>query len=230
MWDTSLSELFRKGGIIMWPLLACSVAGVALMLERAVVILWVGGRFEPLVERLRPLLRARKFDEARAELARWGTPAARVAEAYLQHLGSTPALREEVVAREASQRIAALERRLHWLGLLAQATPLLGLLGTVLGLMSAFHQIDLKGAQVQSSDLAGGIWQKLLNTAFGLAIAIPCLMIYYWLENRVSGLALQTEWMVSYLNEWTAESTSDLAPAVSLNGGASRPPAPQPRA
>src|SRR4051794_16027127 len=130
MWGESLKELFLRGGPVMWPLLVCSVAGLALILERTLVLLWVGGRFQPLVRWLQPLVQAGQFDEARERLGRSRGPVARVAAAYLRHRDSPPALREGVVSREASQQVAFLERRLSWLGLLAQVTPLLGLLGT----------------------------------------------------------------------------------------------------
>ena len=112
-----------------------------------------------------------------------------------------------------------MERRLSWLGLLAQVAPLLGLLGTVIGLMTMFHQMELKGSQVQTADLAVGIWQKLLNTAFGMLIAIPCLFAYYWLDGRVGVVTLQIEWITSYLKEWL-----DVSPATST--GTSREPLP----
>jgi len=220
MWGHSLTELFFKGGVVMWPLLFCSILGLALILERSAVIIWGGVRFHRLVDRLKALVKAGKIGQARTDLARMRGPVARTAAVYLEHLDSPPELREEVVAREASQMVAGLERRLNWLGLLAQVAPLLGLLGTVLGLMNAFYQIDLKGSQVQATDLAVGIWQKLLNTAFGMAIAIPCLMAYFWLSGRVNLTALQMEWMASYLKEWTGKAARTDAPE---NGAAKAP-------
>jgi biopolymer transport protein ExbB/TolQ len=79
-------------------------------------------------------------------------------------------------------------------------------LGTVIGLMVMFHQMDLKGSQVQSADLAVGVWQKLLNTAFGMMIAIPCLIVFYWLDNRVARVTQEMEWIASYLAEWLSQS------------------------
>ena len=218
MWELNLSDLFRKGGVVMWPLLACSVLGFALIVERTLVILWSVVRFRSLVDCLRPHIQRGRLVEARRLLVRFSrSPVARVALTHLEHLKSPAPLREEIVAREASQELAALEKRLNWLALLAQVTPLLGLFGTVLGLMNAFYQIDAKGSGVQTADLAVGIWQKLLNTAFGLAIAVPCLMMYFWLEGRVGLAALQMEWITSYLNEWLGEA-QPTAPIATING------------
>lgn len=202
MWGQNLRDLFLRGGPVMWPLLACSVLAVALILERTVILLWHASRFESLVEWLRRMVQGGQTQEARERLSRSRSPVARVAAAYLTHLSRSPAIREDVVSREASRQVAFMERRLSWLGLLAQVAPLLGLLGTVIGLMTMFHQMELKGAQVQTADLAVGIWQKLLNTAFGMLIAIPCLFAYYWLDGRVGVVTLQIEWITSYLKEW----------------------------
>lgn len=200
IWGQDLWELFLKGGPVMWPLLLCSIVGAALIIERSIVIAWSSAGFHALVNALRPLVRAGKQEEAVARLDCTRGPVARVAAVYLHHAASPQSLRDDVVAREISQQVAFLDRRLSWLGLIAQVTPLLGLLGTVLGLMTAFHEIDIKGAP--AADLSLGIWQKLLNTAFGLAIAVPCLVAYYWLDRRVSVLGLQMEWITSHLNEW----------------------------
>lgn len=212
MFDQNLSELFGKGGVIMWPLLLCSVVGVALIAERTVILMWITVRFHPMVERLRNYIVEGQVTEAEAWLRQSRSPIARVASAYLLHLDSPPAIREDVVRREATQQIAFIERRLNWLAMLGHVTPLLGLLGTVLGLIAVFHQMDLKGNQVQTSDLAVGIWQKLLNTAFGMVIAIPCLVAYYWLEGRVAIVTQQMEWMTSYLNEWCHLAGVKIAP------------------
>src|SRR5262245_23137840 len=109
MWDLNLTELFQKGGVVMWPLLACSVLGLAIMLERTVVVLWNSARFQSLVDHLRGWVQSGKIDEAKRELARSRGTVPRVALAYLQHLDSPAELREEVVAREASRHLTHLE-------------------------------------------------------------------------------------------------------------------------
>jgi biopolymer transport protein ExbB len=195
-------ELFLKGGVIMWPLLACSVAAVALILERTFVLLTAASNYETVLEKLRAAVLARDIPRARQNALALRGPIARVASAYLTHWGHPEAVRDEVVSRTMAEETSHLERRLNWLAVLAQVTPLLGLLGTVIGLMAAFQVMDSKGTQVKSADLATGIWQKLLNTAFGLAIAIPCLMIYFGLEGRLRRIQDTMGWMVSHLQEW----------------------------
>jgi biopolymer transport protein ExbB len=221
MFGSDPVELFRKGGPVMWPLLACSVLAVALIVERTLVVVWAGTSFRSLLSRLKDLIQAGKIDEAAFAAEKRGKPVGEVARAFLKHWHSPAPVREDVVGRVGAQQIEGLERRLNWLATLAQVTPLLGLLGTVLGLMSAFQAIDAKGANVHAADLAVGIWAKLINTAFGLAIAIPCLVVYYWLETRILSIANQMEWMTSHLNEWLAGAKPGSVPSTNGVAGES---------
>ena len=209
MFGIDTLELFRKGGIVMWPLLACSVLAVAIMIERTIVILLAGTNLDRLLSRLRPLIHAGKIVDAERIAAQNRKPVGNVARAYLEHWNSASSIRNDVVERTGAQAVETLERRLNWLAMLAQVTPLLGLLGTVLGLMSAFQAIDAKGSNVHASDLATGIWAKLINTAFGMAIAIPCLLAYYWLEACVIRVTNRMGWIVSHLNEWRAQEKTE---------------------
>ncbi|MCS6849595.1 MAG: MotA/TolQ/ExbB proton channel family protein [Gemmataceae bacterium] len=202
LWDNTLLDLFHRGGPCMWPLLACSVLGLAVILDRAAALLRVGMNFPKFVARLRPLIRAHRLAEARELLSRSPSPVARVAEAYLDSRHRPAALREEVVSREGSMRLARLERRLSWLSMIASVSTLIGLLGTVTGLVAAFHQIEIKAGQVQPGDLASGIWEALLTTVFGLVVAIPCLAAYHLFDHRVGTVAQQMEWIAAYLDEW----------------------------
>ncbi len=214
MFGTDPVVMFTKGGPVMWPLLVCSIVAVAIVLERLWVIVSAGANYATLLHRLRSLVHAGKISDAERAASELRKPVGEVARAFLHHWHSPASVREDVVSRDGAQQIEVLERRLNWLAILAQVTPLLGLLGTVLGLMSAFQAIDAKGPNVHASDLATGIWAKLINTAFGLAIAIPCLVAYYWLETRVIRITQQMEWMTSHLNEWLASAR----PELSTNG------------
>jgi biopolymer transport protein ExbB len=95
---------------------------------------------------------------------------------------------------------------------------MIGLLGTVWGLVDAFHQIESQGGNVQPSDLASGIWQALLTTVFGLIVALPTLAIYHFLDNRVAAITLQMEWLVAELNCWL-DGTSSASDATEPTDG-----------
>lgn len=201
-WDNTLWELFNKGGAAMWPLLFCSILGLAVVLDRTLVLLWLGMNFRAFIQRFEPLLRKGQVVEAQVQLRSYRSPVARVTAVYLAHLHLPVQLREEIVAREGSQQVARMEKRLTWLAMNASCATLLGLLGTVTGLVNAFHQIEIKSGLVQPGDLATGIWEALITTVFGLVIAIPCMAVYHFLDNRAGAVALQMQWITAYLAEW----------------------------
>lgn len=231
MWDQSLQQLFFRGGAVMWPLLLCSIVGLAVVLERVAVFLWYTGSFRSLIRGLEKPVRLGDFDEAIRRAGRRRGPVARVAEAYLQNVDRSEAIRDEVVSRVAAEQIGKLEKRVNWLGLLSQIAPMLGLLGTVTGLIDAFHRIELNQGQVQPADLASGIWEALLTTVFGLVIALPVLAAYSLLDHRINALHVQVQLLVAYLNDWRDQAskahTADdgVAQAAALDAGAlSTPP------
>ena len=202
MWGQSVSELFERGGPVMWPLLGCSILAVALIAERVLVYQRLRVAYGPLLAELESRIADGSLDQVVDRHGSSRRPLHRVLVAYLRHRGAEKPFRDQVVLREASQQVARYDRRLNWLGILTHATPLLGLLGTVAGLVDAFHQIELKGGQVQPGDLAGGIWSALLTTVCGLTIALPCLAAYHLLQSVAGRAALQMQWLTSQLDEW----------------------------
>ena len=171
MWDQSLWQLLIRGGPVMWPLLASSIIGLALILDRLVSFAWHHERFSRFIRRLEPVVRAERWEEA-ARICSGRGPFSHVAKAYLEQRSAPRDVRENVVQREGQIAIHRLERRLRWLAITGSLSPMLGLLGTVTGLVSAFHQIEILGGQIQPSDLAAGIWEALLTTVFGLVVGL----------------------------------------------------------
>lgn len=213
MWDNTLTQLFHKGGVCMWPLLACSIIGLAIILERSAVALWLHTNYRLLVERFESLLRTGRIDEARRQLRGFRSPVAHIIRVYLAHIETPAVVREEILGREGSEQVARLERRMNWLGTIASIATLLGLLGTVTGLVSAFHQIELSGGQVQPGDLAAGIWEALITTVFGLVIAIPCMTAYQLLDHWAGSVGVQMQWIKAHLDEWLHNEPGTSAPA-----------------
>jgi biopolymer transport protein ExbB len=208
--------MFQQSGPLGWPLLICSILAVGVAVERIVVFLWRGTSYPRFQAHLLDALEAGGTAAAREFLADHRSPLARVAEVYLDHEQSTDSLREEVVSREASIQLNIMERRVHWLSVIGSLAPMIGLLGTVLGLVQAFKQIESLGGQVQPGDLAAGIWTALLTTVFGLTVALPTLAVYHFLEHRVGAVQLQLQWLTSTLNErfGHGSSPSDRVPAT----------------
>lgn len=223
MWDQTLWQLQIRGGTVMWPLLACSVIGLAIVLERVAAFLWFSASFRGLCAALEPACKAGRYDEARRIAARRRGLPARVAETYLANIERSAEIRDDVTSRTAAEQLSKLELRLNWLAVLGQLAPMLGLLGTVTGLISCFHRIELNQGQVQPADLAAGIWEALLTTVFGLIIALPVLAAYSFLDHRTAKVAVQMQLLVSYLNDWR-----DQAGTVAAQTPAPREPSPPP--
>lgn len=201
MWGHSLWELFQRGGLVMWPLLAFSIVAFAIVVERAFAFLLQAGSYQAFVKRLHERLGSDSTGGAALQYAETDrTPLGRLTQVYLLHRGESEKSLDERLGLEASQSLASMEQRLHWLSVIGAIAPMLGLLGTVLGLVEAFHQIEVQGGQVQPGDLAAGIWKALLTTVYGLIVALPTLAAWHLLQQRVSTVALQMQWLTARLN------------------------------
>ena len=193
--------LIEKGGWVIWPILAGSVVGLAIILERALFFLRhrLDGRW--LLQELRTRLNRDGPGKTQAWCAELPGAAARVADVYLQHVEHEPARREESVWREGGMALESAERRLRALGLIAQICPLLGLLGTVLGMIRVFQRVEAAAGQVNAPMLAGGIWEALLTTAAGLTVGIACLVAHQVFARLADRTAREMQYVVSALNE-----------------------------
>lgn len=176
---TALGQIAALGGPVVLILLAVSILTLALMLYK----LWqfrassVGRHLA-----LRHALKA--WDEGAPAQAR---EALATSKSYLAPLiadGFNSAPRERLTA-EAEARFAQLESGFRAMDTVAQLAPLLGLFGTVLGMIDAFQSLQSAGSQVDPSLLAGGIWVALLTTAVGLAVAMPTAVVLSWFEARM---------------------------------------------
>ncbi|MBK1735882.1 flagellar motor protein MotA [Halorhodospira abdelmalekii] len=192
-----LSGLFDTGGPVLIVLAVLSVLTVALVLIK----LWQFAAARLYDRRTLPLAVAqwRRADYAGAvrtlEASRHlgAEVLAAAMRGRIEHgSGDDPRLREEVT-RLATGRLAQLRSYLRGLEAIGMLSPLLGLLGTVLGMIEAFRQLEAAGSQVDPSLLSGGIWEALLTTAAGLALAIPAVAALAWLERVVDAFRLRLE-------------------------------------
>lgn len=194
-------EFIRLGGILMWPIMACSVIALAVTLERLWRLRRAQTSMRDFMDAMRSILRQRRMQEALTLCDETDTPVARVVKAgVLKHE------RPKADIREAMQDAGRLEvpRLERYLGALATCTsvaPLLGLLGTVIGMIKCLAVVMHKGGQVIPGDLAEGIGNALITTAAGLSVAIPSLIAYNYLVSRVDNLVLEMEVSSSELVE-----------------------------
>ena len=181
-------ELVARGGWVMGVLLIFSAAGLSIVLVKlyqfARLRIWSLGWLEEVLAATRA-----GHTEAALEVTRETRgPIARVLTIALTERQrddlSTAALREEVQCAGDAE-LAALESNLRGLEVIGSLAPLLGLLGTVLGMIRAFMRLEEAGAQVDPSLLSGGIWEALLTTAVGITVAVPAMAALAWFESQV---------------------------------------------
>jgi len=185
-------ELVKAGGWLMWPIIACSVIAMAIVVER----LWVlrSRRVIPenLVVQIWQLYQKGKLSNAHIATVRKNSPLGRILAAGLINRNHSRDVMKEAVEEEGRQVVHELERYLNTLGTIAAIAPLLGLLGTVVGMIKVFAAITTAGVG-NPAVLAGGISEALITTAAGLSVAIPALIFHRYLSGRVDQLVIRME-------------------------------------
>lgn len=185
-------ELFLKGGILMYPIALCSIIAVGIFFER----MWVlrRGRVLPpdfLIE-VEDLVMRRKRPEAMSLCKRDNSSIAHVIRVGIENYGKKRDVIKEKIEEVGRREAASLERYINVIGTIAGISPLLGLLGTVSGMIKSFNIISIQGVADPAS-LAGGISEALITTAAGLVVAIPTFVIYRYLANKADSLILEME-------------------------------------
>jgi len=185
-------ELLKAGGILMVPIVACSVLALAIILER----FWSlrPSRVAPpqTVNELWRWIKKKDLNSKKLKALQASSPLGRVLAGGLMNAKHGREIMKESIEQEASQVIHQLERFLNPLGTIATITPLLGLLGTVVGMIKVFAEIQLAGVG-NAGNLAGGISEALMTTAAGLSVAIPALIAHRYFIRRVDELVVNME-------------------------------------
>lgn len=178
-------DLLTKGGPLMIPIVLCSVVALTIILERGYYFFRNRDRIDGWMAQMEGLLSRDSLTEAKALCAEAGGPVARVMAVGLQLRQKSAEEREDILSRVGSEELRRLNGPLRGLGIVAHVSPLLGLLGTVTGMMAVFMKIQELGGDVDASILAGGIWEALITTAAGLTVAIPTMVFYHFFEGKI---------------------------------------------
>jgi biopolymer transport protein ExbB len=187
LFSTGIS-LIDKGGPVMAILLALSVAALSIILMKLYQFWAIKLNNTNFIENSILHLSKDGPEVALNALENSRHPIAKVLSTTIQssvNPSMSPTDIDTEVSRVGSREIKELERYLRGLEVIANLSPLLGLLGTVLGMIKAFSKLESAGTKVDPTILAGGIWEALLTTAFGLSVAIPALAAFYLLEGKV---------------------------------------------
>lgn len=206
----SFIDMLQKGGVLVWPILACSLVGTTVFFERLLTFRATRDR-NGTAEKILALLARDEPAEARAMLGgragkkRRSSPENILREA-LSVQGRDRKSLETVLSHAVSRELDILSRHLGILATAGNIAPLLGLLGTVFGMIKAFIQVESLGGRVNAAALAGGIWEAMLTTAFGLVVAIPLMIFHGYLEARLGVIQTDLEDVaVAVLKNWRTE-------------------------
>jgi len=181
-----------KGGVLMIPIALCSIIALAIFLER----LW-SLRKSKVIPRdflieIEDLIRREKIPEAITRCRKDNSSMANIIIAGIRNFGKRREIVKESIEEIGRKEAATLERYINVVGTIAAIAPLLGLLGTVFGMIKAFNVISIQGVGNPSS-LAGGISEALITTAAGLVVAIPTFVLYRYLANKADALIVEME-------------------------------------
>lgn len=184
---------FSKGGPLVYPILFCSVLALAIFVERLIRFGQVKIRGFGLVKQIGQYIKAGKNKQALEVAKQSGSPMGRVLAHAMDVLDQDRETLETVIVHSTEQEVRELSRYIQALATIGNIAPILGLLGTVLGMIKAFMVIQQMGGKVNAAVLAGGIWEAMLTTAMGLAVALPTMVAHSYLVSRVDKYEAQLQ-------------------------------------
>lgn len=185
-------EIIKSGGWLMAPLILCSIVVVAIVAERLWTLQTKRVAPEHLAAQVWNWLKNGELDDVRLETLRAGSPLGRILAAGLEHRHAKRDVMNEAIEDTGRHVVHELDRYLITLGTIATISPLLGLLGTVVGIMRVFAAISTTGLGNPQA-LAGGISQALITTVAGLTVAIPAYILHRYLRGKVDELVVRME-------------------------------------
>jgi len=191
-------EIISKGGPVVWVLLGYSVVAFTIVLERYLHFLRMGRL--PSTFNLQ-LMDAMKTNQVASLVSGMRGPEAAVLEGLQQAFQQGIKDLTRVAVRIGSHELQRMERGFRTLGLLGDTAPLLGLFGTITGMIKAFIVIEQAGGKVDAQALAGGIWEAMVTTGIGLAVALPILFLLHWLEGQAARRSSAMQQLASLMIE-----------------------------
>ena len=187
-------ELMVKGGWIMWPIMACSIAAAVLFFERVFHLHRAQIKPDDFLNGIYTIVNRGNTAEAVSICDQTPGPVAHMVRTALLHSNESPQELKQAINKAGLGEIPRLEKNLGGLLTIAQLTPLLGLMGTVVGLIRIFMAMEQHSPLAEIGDLSAGIWQALTTTAVGIAVSIPAFAAYNFLLSRVENITLNMEY------------------------------------
>jgi biopolymer transport protein ExbB len=188
---SAMIDFLSKGGVLVGPILFCSVLALAIFLERLIRFTRVHVRGAGLAETVARHLKSGKRDRALKVAEESHSSMGRILTSALEVQDQGKETMETVMSHATDEEVRFLSRYLTALATIGNIAPLLGLLGTVIGMIKAFMVIQQMGGKVNAAVLAGGIWEAMLTTALGLSVALPTIVAHGYLVSRVEKFEAQ---------------------------------------
>jgi len=196
LYKMNLWQIFLAGGPVMWPILLCSIFALAIVIEKWFHLRRIKIDTEEFLSAILEKMKRHQIKEALQICDSTKSPVSNILKAGILKYDRPRPQVKEAIEDASLYEIPRLEKNLPALATIAHISPLLGLLGTVTGMVRAFQVIQAKATSfhpVSPGDLAGGIWEALLTTVAGLVVAIPTFVAYNYLVNRINNFILEME-------------------------------------
>ncbi|MBN2786565.1 MAG: MotA/TolQ/ExbB proton channel family protein [Pontiellaceae bacterium] len=197
-------ELMIKGGLIMWPIMICSIAASVMFLERVFHLHRAQIKQEDFLSGIYTLVNRGNVAEAVSICDQTPGPVAHIVRTALLHSDEPRDELKQTISKAGLAEIPRLEKNLGGLLTIAQITPLLGLLGTIVGLVQVFMTMEQGAPLIEIGALSGGIWQALVTSAVGLCVSIPSFAGYNFLLSRVERITLNMDYAAEEIYRFLA--------------------------
>jgi len=196
LYRMSFWQVFLSGGPVMWPILLCSIFALTIIMEKFWYLHKISIDAQEFLSKILEKMKHHQVKEAIEICDSTKSPVASILKAGILKYDRPKQQIKEAIEDSSLHEIPRLEKNLSALATIAHVSPLLGLLGTVTGMVRCFQTIQAKATSfhpVSPGDLAGGIWEALLTTVAGLIVAIPAFVAYNYLVSRVNYFILEME-------------------------------------
>ena len=187
----SSTDLIGKGGIIMFPICLCSVIALAIIIERLIFFKKSSTDLDVFFKSVQGYLHQGETEKAVDHCQKFPNPLGRLIQMGLSEEDMPRWKLEEKLSMAGQEEINTFGKNIRGLEVVATITPLMGLLGTVIGMVQAFNKVAQYKGQVDPGLLAGGIWEALLTTAAGLTVAIPTVVMLHYFEGKIERTTFQ---------------------------------------
>jgi biopolymer transport protein ExbB len=193
-------EFIARGGFMMWPLLLAAFIALTVIVERFVILQRKFALPRQHLQQIFTLIREGNLTQASAACGEFDTPATAVLAAGIEHFANPVVEMELTMKNCAEEWIHRLEKRIEILDTVITAAPLMGLLGTITGMMASFRVLSEKGVN-EPNAITGGVAEALIATATGLIIALVCLLAFNYFSTRIKSFIFEIESLAARLLE-----------------------------